>query len=172
MFSFKKYFYLKKVAWITNWSWNPMREGFRNIIKKLDWFNHKCFSSLDLCLNLTYSFQKLNEVISFKTLSNDMKNSQNTQLDRKTFHNIQCHLACWQSVKLQTRILVNYAWKYPKKCNKIKEPSITYSYIWHINISKFVYWLDIHSVKVWWSYMCCQTQMPLIFVIFFFFYFD
>ena len=29
---------------------------------------------------------------------------------------------------------------------------LTCSHIWHVNISKCVYWLDIHSVKVWWRY--------------------
>ena len=42
--------------------------------------------------------------------------------------------------------------KIPKKRNKIKWRSITYSHIWHINIPKCVYWLDIRSVKVWCSY--------------------
>ena len=41
-----------------------------------------------------------------------------------------------------------------QKHNKIKEHSITCSYIWHINISKCVYWLDTHSAKVWCYYFC------------------
>ena len=39
------------------------------------------------------------------------------------------------------------------KFNKIKEPSITCSYIWHVNISRCVYWSDIHFVKVLWRYV-------------------
>ena len=40
-----------------------------------------------------------------------------------------------------------------KKHNKIKRRSITCSCIWHANISKCLYWLDKHSVKVWWRYV-------------------
>ena len=40
--------------------------------------------------------------------------------------------------------------KIPNKRNKIKWLSIACSYIWHIDISKYVYWLDIQSVNVWW----------------------
>ena len=36
---------------------------------------------------------------------------------------------------------------------KIKWHSITCSHIWHVDISKCVYWLDNHSVKVWWRYV-------------------
>ena len=43
--------------------------------------------------------------------------------------------------------------KIPKKRNKIKKRSITGGHIWHIYISKCVYWSDIHSVKVWWRYV-------------------
>ena len=44
-------------------------------------------------------------------------------------------------------------YKIPKKRIKIKGPSITCSYIWHVNISKYVNWLDTHSVNVWWRYV-------------------
>ena len=40
-----------------------------------------------------------------------------------------------------------------KKRNKIKGPSITCNYIWHIDVSKSLYWLDTHSVKVWLRYV-------------------
>ena len=43
--------------------------------------------------------------------------------------------------------------KMPKKRNKIKWLYITCSHIWHVDISKYVYWLNIHSVKVWWRYV-------------------
>ena len=39
-----------------------------------------------------------------------------------------------------------------KEPNKTRESSVTCSHIWHVNISKCVYWLDIQSVKVWWRY--------------------
>ena len=72
--------------------------------------------------------------------------------------------------------------KIPKKCNKFKGPSITYSYIWHIDTAKCEFFLIRHtfcerSVKLQRLYnvytvsigeaMCYQMQMPLIFVIFF-----
>ena len=38
--------------------------------------------------------------------------------------------------------------KLSKKCNWIKGRSITYSHIWY---TKNMYWLDIHSMVVWWS---------------------
>ena len=44
-----------------------------------------------------------------------------------------------------------------KKHNKIKGRSITLSHIWHDNTSKFVYWLDNRSLKVWWSYVLPNT---------------
>ena len=43
--------------------------------------------------------------------------------------------------------------KMPKKRNKVKKRSITYRHVWYVNISNCVYWLDIHSVKVWWRYV-------------------
>ena len=46
----------------------------------------------------------------------------------------------------------------PKERNKIKGPSKTCRYIWYINTSKCVYWLDIHCVKVWWSYVLLNTN--------------
>ena len=42
--------------------------------------------------------------------------------------------------------------KIPKKRNKIKRHK-TCSYVWNVDISKCVYWLDTHSVKVWWGYV-------------------
>ena len=51
-----------------------------------------------------------------------------------------------------------FIWKFQKKHNKIKEPSITCNYIWHIVTPKWAYWLDTHSVKVWWSYMLPNTN--------------
>ena len=39
-----------------------------------------------------------------------------------------------------------------KELNSTRESSVTCSYIWHVSISKFVYWLDTQSVKVWWRY--------------------
>ena len=49
-------------------------------------------------------------------------------------------------------IFVNLC-KTHKKRNKIEGRSITCSHIWHVNISKCVYWLETHSVKVWWRYV-------------------
>ena len=49
-------------------------------------------------------------------------------------------------------------WKIPKKHNKIKKLAITSRFIWHINKSKYVYWLDTYSVKVFGEDMCYQTQ--------------
>ena len=43
--------------------------------------------------------------------------------------------------------------KIHKNRNTIKEHSIACSHIWHVNISKYVYQLDTHSEKVWWSYV-------------------
>ena len=39
-------------------------------------------------------------------------------------------------------------WKFAKKRNDI----ITCDSNWHANISECVYWLDTHSIKVWWRY--------------------
>ena len=39
-----------------------------------------------------------------------------------------------------------------KNRNKIKKCFITCCHIWHVNIAKYVYWLDTKSVKVWWRY--------------------
>ena len=39
------------------------------------------------------------------------------------------------------------------KHNKIKGNSIICFYIWHIDILKCVYWLDIHFAKIWWRYV-------------------
>ena len=39
-------------------------------------------------------------------------------------------------------------WKCPKNETKSKGYSTACSYIWHVNTSKSVYWLDIHSVKM------------------------
>ena len=103
------------------------------------------------------------------------ENCQKTQLNQRTRHNLQSHLACWHTkmctvirnticeslvniLTLQTWMLVNVCRKIPKKRNKIKGPSITCSYIWDINISKYVYWLDTHSMKVWWRYVLPNTN--------------
>ena len=40
-----------------------------------------------------------------------------------------------------------------KERNKIKRYSINYIHIWHVDISKCLYWLDICSMKVWWRYV-------------------
>ena len=39
-------------------------------------------------------------------------------------------------------------WKCPKNATKSKGYSTACSYIWHVNTSKSVYWLDTHSVKM------------------------
>ena len=55
-----------------------------------------------------------------------------------------------------------------KKRNKIKGASITHSYIWHINISKCVNYLDTYSLNMFdGDDMCYQTQVPFIFIVFF-----
>ena len=43
--------------------------------------------------------------------------------------------------------------KIRKKCNKIKRHCITCSHIGHVNILKYVYWLDTHFVEVWRRYV-------------------
>ena len=57
--------------------------------------------------------------------------------------------------------------KIPKKRNKIKGCSITYSHIWYVDISKCVYCLDTHSVNVWSSYVLPNTNAVLFYDIFF-----
>ena len=42
---------------------------------------------------------------------------------------------------------------YSYKGTMSSEPSITCSYIWHMETSKCAYWLDTHSVKDWWRYV-------------------
>ena len=96
--------------------------------------------------------------------------SKNTKLNKRTCHNLQSHLACLhikmctlikhsicesmvKILTLQTRMLVDYVWKFPKKRRKIKGPFITCGYIWDIYISKYIYWLEIHSMNVWWIYV-------------------
>ena len=59
---------------------------------------------------------------------------------------------------IQTWILVNNVWKYPKNVKRIKGCSITCIHIWHIDMSKCVYRLDTHFVKVLWSYMLSNTN--------------
>ena len=39
-----------------------------------------------------------------------------------------------------------------EKHNKINECSIYCSCIWHVNTPLCVYWLDTHSVNIWWRY--------------------
>ena len=54
-----------------------------------------------------------------------------------------------------------YCQKITKKCNKNKGLAIICSNIWHIDTSKFAYWLnwlDAHSVKVWWRYVFPNTN--------------
>ena len=46
-----------------------------------------------------------------------------------------------------------------QKRNKIKRRSITCSHICYISISKHAYWLDIHSLKVWWRYVLPNTNV-------------
>ena len=57
--------------------------------------------------------------------------------------------------------------KITKKSNKIIGPSITCSYIWHIDTSKCAYWLDTYSVKVWRSYVLPNTNADHLCDIFF-----
>ena len=84
-------------------------------------------------------------------------------------HSITCSHIWHFDISILIRQSVKFWWRYnnsdmnAQKRNKIKMHSITCSHIWYVNISKCVYWLDTHSVKVW----CYQTQMPLIFVIYF-----
>ena len=59
---------------------------------------------------------------------------------------------------LQTWMIVDCVWKYPKKSDKIKGRSIIYSHIWHIDISKYAYQLDTHSKKVCWRYVLPNTN--------------
>ena len=63
-----------------------------------------------------------------------------------------------EDIILLTWIVVNLVWIIPKKRNKIKDRSIICSYIWYVNKSKYAYWLDTHSVKVWWRYVLPNTN--------------
>ena len=95
-----------------------------------------------------------------------MKNSQKMQLNRRIFHNLQSHLACWH-IKMCTSIKHTICESLMKiqhfrhECSsfmdvntkKNKRPSITCSYILYISIFKCVYLLDTYSVKIWWSYV-------------------
>ena len=87
-------------------------------------------------------------------------------INQKVFYNLRWHLACWyvywldiQSVKVLSRCNTSniegryLCVKILKKHNKIRHRSITLVYIWLVNISKYVYYLDTHSVKVWWRYV-------------------
>ena len=55
--------------------------------------------------------------------------------------------------------------KIPKKRNKIKWRSVTCSHIWHVDISKYVYLLDTHSVKV--LAKLCVTKLKCRFLMYF-----
>ena len=112
-----------------------------------------------------------------------MKIPKRTQLNQRTFHNLQSDLASWYT-EIRTSIkhticeslvkynnsdiwmVVNYVWKYPKKRNKIKGRSVIWNHIWHIYISKCVYWLDTYFVNVWWSYALPNTNAVHFYVIF------
>ena len=119
----------------------------------------------------------------FKLVVIIWKNTQKMQLNQRIFHNQQSHLACWY-FKMCTLIrhtiyksLVKILYfrheyssiMYENTQNRkiIKEPSITCRYIWHVNISKCTYLLDIHSVKVWWSYVLPNSNAVEIFNVFF-----
>ena len=43
-------------------------------------------------------------------------------------------------------------------CENSQNTYGTCSHIWHVIISKYVYWLDTQSVKVWWSYVLPNTN--------------
>ena len=59
-------------------------------------------------------------------------------------------------IKIQT---VGYYVVWYKKLNKIKEPSMNCSYIWHIDTSKSANWLDTHSMTVWWRYVFTEQAV-------------
>ena len=101
------------------------------------------------------------------------ENSQKTQSNQCTLHNLQSHLAWWLS-KLctlirnricETLVKMQYfrheyssiMYENTQKHNKINGLCITCGYIWHINISKWSYQLDTHSMKVWWRYLLANT---------------
>ena len=77
-----------------------------------------------------------------------------TQLNRKVFHKLPDVNNMWFFVIKSTKS-VSFDLKQPdierlnSRQNKWTiEPSITCSYIWHVNISKYVYWLYAQFVKV------------------------
>ena len=70
-------------------------------------------------------------------------------------------------VQLFLRHYCQFCMKLPKKRNKIKERTITCSYIWYIYISNCVYWLDTHSEKVWWRDVLPNTNAVYLCDIFF-----
>ena len=53
---------------------------------------------------------------------------------------------------LQTWMVFDYVWKFIKSVIKSTNASLFCSYIWHIDISKCVFWLYTKSMKVWWRY--------------------
>ena len=63
-----------------------------------------------------------------------------------------------ENTLIQKSKVVNYM-KILKKRNKMKGCSITCSHIWQIDTSKYVYWLDIYSVKIWWNYVLPYTNV-------------
>ena len=82
----------------------------------------------------------------------------------KAFNNLQLHLACryikmcvlsrhiicGEDTTIQIWMVLNNVWKYPrKKLNKVKRCFIICSHIWHVDLSKCGYWLNIHFGKVW-----------------------
>ena len=46
----------------------------------------------------------------------------------------------------------------PENKKEELKSSITFSYIWHVDISKCMYQLDMNSVKVWWRYMLLNSN--------------
>ena len=126
------------------------------IIKKIDWRNRKWLDRVTFHLYnsvLMQNLQKFDEVMTFQKFNISWKFPKNA------IKSIICNeVKVWWWYNTSNINACQLCIKKPKKHSKIKERSITYRYIWHTDISKFVYWLYTHSVEVWWSYVLSNTN--------------
>ena len=98
-----------------------------------------------------------------------------SQLNQRTFRNLQLHLVCWHTkictlnrhniceslVKIQhfkPKWLSIMFDNTKKKHTKIKRLPIICSYIWNNSTLKFAYWFNTYSVEVWWRYVLPNTN--------------
>ena len=69
-----------------------------------------------------------------------------------------------EDTKLQTWMVVYYEWKFFK--NRTKSMDTTCRFIWHVNRSECVQWLETDFMKVWLRYMLSNTNAAIFCVIF------